>query len=89
MFFIKKNLIRFYLKKDIKYIYTKCRSSFITKDVIGKSFIVYNGKKWLRKDIDTFYHINKKIGFFKNLETKKISVFKDKKKKKNIVKKKK
>lgn len=88
MFFIKKNLVRFYLDKDIKYIYTKCRSSFITKDVLGKSFIVYNGKKWLRKDIDNSYYLNKRVGYLKYLETKKISVFKTKKKK-IIVKKKK
>ena len=88
MFFINKKLIKFYLDKKCKSIFSKNRSSFITKDLLGKSFIVYNGKKWLRKDIDTFYHLNKTIGSFKNLDTKKISVFKVKKKK-IVVKKKK
>lgn len=87
MYFIKKNLIRLYLNKKVKYIYTKCRSSLITKDVLGKSFIVYNGKKWLRKDINNMYYLNKPIGSLKNLDTKKISTFKAKKKK-TIVKKK-
>ena len=70
MFFINKKLIKFYLDKKCKSIFSKNRSSFITKDLLGKSFIVYNGKKWLRKDIDTFYHLNKTIGSFKNLDTK-------------------
>ena len=89
MFFINKKLIKFYLDKKCKSIFSKNRSSFITKDLLGKSFIVYNGKKWLRKDIDTFYHLNKTIGSFKNLDTKKISVFKVKKKKIVVKKKKK
>ena len=45
MFFIKKNLIRLYLNKKKLYIYTKSKASIITKDVLGKSFIIYNGKK--------------------------------------------
>ena len=57
--------------------------------MLGKSLIIYNGKKWIRKDIDTFYYINKSIGSLKNLETKKISVYKSKQKKKKSLSKKK
>lgn len=89
MLYIKKNLIPLYLNKKKKYIYTKSKASIITKDVLGKSLIIYNGKKWIRKDIDTFYYINKSIGSLKNLETKKISVYKSKQKKKKSLSKKK
>lgn len=81
MFFIEKKLLKIYKNKSIKNVITKSRSCFITKDLLGKTFIVYNGKKWLRKDIDNHYYINKSIGVLKNLETKKISTFKSKKKK--------
>jgi len=81
MFFIARNLLKIYKNKNIRYIITKSRSCFITKDVVGKTFIVYNGKKWLRKDIDTHYYINKSLCSLRNLETKKISTYKSKKKK--------
>ena len=70
MFFIEKKLLKLYKNKNIKNIITKSRSCFITRELLGKTFILYNGKKWLRKDIDTHYYINKSIGSLKNLETK-------------------
>lgn len=88
MFFIDKKLIYSYNINNLKYVYTKQRTCLVTKHLLGKTFIVYNGKKWLRKDIDTFYCINKNIANFKNLETRKISVFKSKKKKQLLKKKK-
>jgi len=88
MFFIDKKLIYFYTRNKIKYIYTKQRSCLVTKDLLGKTVLVYNGKNWLRKDVDSLYYINKNISILKNLETRKISVFKSKKKK-TVIKKKK
>jgi ribosomal protein S19 len=82
MLFIKKNLIKLYLNKKKKYIYTTLKSNTITRELIGKSFIIYNGKKWLKKDIDNLYYLNKSIGSLTNLDTKKISQYKSKKKKK-------
>ena len=80
MLFIQKKLIPVYKKKNV--IYTKLKSNVITRDVLGKTFIIYNGKKWLRKDIDSAYYLYKSIGSLKNLDTRKLSVFKSKKKKK-------
>ena len=82
MLFIKKNLIKLYLNKKKKYIYSKLKSNIITRELIGKSFIIYNGKKWLKKDIDNLYYLNKPVGSLNNLDTKKISLYKSKKKKK-------
>ena len=82
MLFINKNIIKFYLNKKKKYIYTKLKSNVITRELIGKSFIIYNGKKWLKKEIDNLYYLNKPIGSLKNLDTKKITLYKTKKKKK-------
>ena len=82
MFYIDKKLVYFYTRSNTKYIYSKKRSCLVTKDLLGKVLIVYNGKKWLSKEIDNFFYVNKSISSFKNLETRKISVFKSKKKKK-------
>ena len=83
MYYIKKNLIKLYLNNKKKYIYTKHKSNMITKEVLGKAFIIYNGKRWLKKDIDNLYYVNKILGSLKNIETKKISLYKSKKKKKS------
>ena len=82
MVFINKKLISLYKNKKKTNIYVKNKSNVITEDVLGKTFIVYNGIKWCKKPIDTYYYINKPIGALRNLESKKISIFKHKKNKK-------
>lgn len=82
MFHIKKKLLKLYTNKKKEFIYTKSKSSIITKDLFGKCILVYNGKKWLKKNIDNSYLLNKSIGLLRNIETKKISIYKKKKKKK-------
>lgn len=81
MFHINKKLINLYKNKKKKYIYTKSKSSILNKDTFGKCFFVYNGKTWLKKNIDHSYFLNKSIGLLKNISTKKICVYKQKKKK--------
>lgn len=87
MIFIKKKLIKQYLNPKTKFIYTKARSTTINKDVLGKFFIVYNGKKWLKTHVNNRYLLNKPVGRLKNMDTKKISIYKSKKKKKRRKKK--
>jgi ribosomal protein S19 len=82
MYHIKKKLLKLYTNEEKNFIYTKSKGSIITKDLFGKCIIVYNGKKWLKKNIDNSYLLNKSIGLLKNLETKKISIYKKKKNKK-------
>ena len=45
MFHIKKKLLKLYTNKKKEFIYTKSKSSIITKDLFGKCILVYNGKK--------------------------------------------
>jgi len=81
MVFIKKKLINLYKNKKKIYIYSKSRANTIHKDILGRVFFVYNGKKWIKKKIDNFYYINKSIGMLKNLDTKVVSIYKKNKKK--------
>lgn len=87
MFYIHKNLISLYSNNKISKIYTKSKSSIITKEAINKTFYIYNGKELLEKKINNYYLIGNKIGSLKNINTKEISVFKKKSKKKNKKKK--
>ena len=65
MFNIKKKLIKFYLDNKTNYIYTKSKSSIITKDILGKTVYVYNGRVWLKKAIDNSSYVYKPIGSLK------------------------
>lgn len=87
MYYIHKNIISLYSNKKINKIYTKAKSSIITKESMNKTFYIYNGKELLEKKINNYSFIGKKIGSFKNINTKQISVFKKKSKKKNKKKK--
>jgi len=83
MLFINKKIIRLYNSNKTN-IYIKNKSNIITKDSLGKCFFIYNGHKWIKKQIDLHYFIYKPVGSLKNINTKLISVYrvkKDKKKK--------
>ena len=87
--YINKKLIKLYKNKNKLFLYTKSKSSIITKDLFGKCVYVYNGRFWLKKKIDNSYFLNKSIGSLKNVYTRKWCVYKQKKKKEKKKKKKK
>lgn len=82
MIFIKKKLINLYINKNKYNIYTKFKSTTITKDVLGKCFYVYNGKNWIKKPINNEFFFYKSVGSLKNINTKIRSIYKKKKQKK-------
>jgi len=87
MSYIHKKLINLYLKDKKKVIYVKKKSSTITTDIIGKTVLIYNGKKWVKKKLDNYYLVNKPLGTLRNVQTKVKSVYKSNKKKKTNKKK--
>lgn len=87
MYHIKKQLIKLLKNKEKQEIYTKARDTFITNDALGKCIYIYNGRKWLKKNLRNRYFLHKKIGSLKGLNTKKISKYKTKRKKKGKKKK--
>ena len=86
MFFIKKKLITLYRNPNKINIYTKNQSNIITKETFGKCFFIYNGRLWIKKQIDNHYYLYKPVGSLKNTNTKKISIYRVKKDKKRKVK---
>ena len=88
MFFIGKKLINQYFNKKFVNIYTKKKSNIITKEAVGKSFFIYNGRKWVKKDIDRYSYLFFKVGELRGVQSKVRSSYKSKKKKKKKNKKK-
>ena len=80
--YVKSKLIKFYVNKKYIYFRTKSLSTTITDELLGKYVFVYNGKKWICKDIDNDFYVNKPIGELKNINTKISSIYKKKKLKK-------
>lgn len=82
MTYICKKLIKLYQNSTKANVYVKKKSSVITSDLLGKTALIYNGRKWVKKQMDNHYLLGKPLGALRNVNSKVPSIYKSKKKKK-------
>lgn len=66
----------------------KSRSSLITKELVGRTVLVHNGRYWIPKEIKEYFYINRSIGSLNKTDTRVMCIYGNKKRNKNRKKKK-